>query len=147
MLRPGDAAPDFEAPDQRGAPVRLRDLRGRPVVLFFYPADFTPGCTAEVCAFRDDAEALDRAGAAILGVSTQDVGSHAAFAAKHRLPFQLLADPTKQVCKAYGALNLLGYARRVTYLIDAEGRVARAWAHMNPLRHSREVLEALQATP
>lgn len=147
LLRVGDEAPDFEAPDQRGQTVRLRDLRGRPVVLYFYPADDTPGCTAEACGFRDDTEAWQRAGAAVLGVSTQGVESHRRFAEKYRLGFTLVADPGKAVCRAYGALGLLGVAKRVTYLLDAEGRIARVWAHVNPRGHSQDVLGAVAALP
>jgi thioredoxin-dependent peroxiredoxin len=146
VLAPGTAAPDFDALDQRGQPVRFGDLRGKWVVLYFYPADDTPGCTAESCAFRDDAAALQDAGAMIVGVSTQGVASHAAFASKHRLPFTLVADTTKEVCKAYGALGLLGTAKRVTYLISPEGDVVRAWRVLDPRRHSQQVLEALRAS-
>lgn len=147
LLPVGAEAPGFEAQDERGQPVRLRDFRGRPVVLYFYPADDTPGCTAEACGFRDDAAAWAEAGAAVLGVSTQGVASHAAFAAKYRLAHTLVADPAKTVCRAYGALGLLGYAKRVTYLIGPDGRIARVWGTVLPHRHSREVLDAVRALP
>lgn len=143
LLREGDEAPDVGAPDQTGTMVRLRDLRGRPVVLFFYPADHTPGCTTEACGFRDDGPSLERAGAVVLGVSTQGVASHRAFAEKLGLGFPLLADADKAVCRAFGALNLLGYAKRVTFLIGRDGRIARVWPHVSPRGHSADVLGAL----
>ncbi|HEV8359687.1 MAG TPA: peroxiredoxin [Candidatus Thermoplasmatota archaeon] len=143
VLSRGDPAPDIEAPDQHGQVVKLRDLRGRWVVLFFYPADDTPGCTAEACGFRDDARAWEQAGAVVVGVSTQGVASHQAFASKHGLDFTLLADTDKRVGKALDALNLLGYAKRVTYLIDPQGTIARVWPHVSPRHHSQEVLAAL----
>lgn len=144
MLREGTAAPDFEAQDQHGRPVSLAQHRGKWVVLYFYPADDSTGCTMEACGFRDDIGAWRDAGAVVLGVSGEGVASHSAFAAKHDLNFTLVADPTKAVCKAYGALNLLGYAKRVTYLIDTQGKVARTWRVLDPRRHSAQVLEALQ---
>ncbi|MCA1814156.1 MAG: peroxiredoxin [Halobacteriales archaeon] len=144
MLRVGDRAPGFAAQDQDGELRTLDALRGQHVVLFFYPADETPGCTAEACAFRDEAEALRAAGVAVLGVSTQGVASHARFAARHGLPYPLLADVDKALCKAYGALGLLGVAKRVTYLIAPDGRIARVWQRVSPAGHAREVLAALQ---
>lgn len=145
LLPVGQQAPDFEATDQHGARLRLADLRGRWVVLYFYPVDDTPGCTAEACGFRDDAKAFEEAGAVVVGVSTQDEASHRAFAAKYGLPFALLADPEKRITKAFGAIGLFGLAKRVTYLLAPDGRVARAWDKVNPQRHSREVLEAVAA--
>ena len=144
LLEPGTEAPDFAAQDQHGQPVRLRDLRGKVVVLWFYPADDTPGCTAEACGFRDDVAPLREAGAVVLGVSTQGVDSHRRFAEKYGLPFTLVADEAKEVTRAYGALGLFGVAKRVTYLIGPDGRVARVWGHVSPRGHSREVLEAIQ---
>lgn len=147
LLKPGDEAPDFEALDQQGQPVRLRDHRGKPVVLYFYPADDTPGCTAEACGFRDDAEAWRAAGAVVMGVSTQGVDSHGRFADKHHLDFTLVADPGKQVCRAYGALGFTGLAKRVTYLVGPDGKVAKVWAQVSPRGHSHEVVEAVGAMP
>lgn len=145
LLEPGSVAPDFEAQDQEGEPWSLADLRGKPVVLYFYPMDDTPGCTAEACGFRDEAAARERAGAVVLGVSTQDAASHRRFAAKHRLDFPLLVDRGKRICKAYGALGLTGLAKRVTYLIGPDGRVARVWGTVDARHHSQEVLAAVQA--
>jgi peroxiredoxin Q/BCP len=147
LLPEGAPAPDFAARDQRGGTVRLAEHRGKAVVLYFYPMDDTPGCTAEACGFRDDIPAWQRAGAVVMGVSTQGVDSHRGFAAKHALPFPLLADTDKAICRAYGALGLTGLARRVTYLIGPDGRVARAWDKVSPRGHSQEVLAALAGLP
>lgn len=139
----GDQAPDFEARDQHGQRIRLRDLKGRAVVLYFYPADDTPGCTIEACSFRDEGEAFRARGAIVLGVSTQDGESHRRFAAKHGLTFSLLADPDKAIARAYGALGLLGYAKRVTFLIGPDGRVARVFGSVSPGAHAAEVVAAI----
>ncbi len=127
MLAVGTEAPALEGVDQRGHPFRLSDLRGRWVILYFYPKDNTPGCTAEACAFRDNLEALAALGAEVVGVSTQDVDSHRAFAKRHQLPFRLIADPDKRIGRAYDTLGLLGVSRRITYLIDPEGRIRDAY--------------------
>ncbi len=144
-LRPGGLAPDFEARDQDGNPVALREFAGRPVVLYFYPEDGTPGCTREACAFRDDGEAFRAEGATVLGVSTQDETSHRAFRAKHNLNFPLLADPEKRITRAYGALGLLGLARRVTYVIGADGKILASFRKLDPKSHSQEALRVLRA--
>ena len=105
-VKTGDRAPDFELPDQHGRPVRLAEFQGRKaVVLYFYPKDDTPGCTTQVCAFRDDITQLKAQGAQVLGVSVDDVKSHAEFAAKHHVPFPLLADTSKTVAESYGVLT------------------------------------------
>jgi peroxiredoxin Q/BCP len=145
LIEPEKKAPAFVLKDQHGNTHRLADYAGRSVIVYFYPKDDTPGCTVEACGFRDDADALARAGAVVMGVSTQDVASHQAFAEKYKLAFTLVADPDKRVTKTYGALNLVGYAKRVTYLIGPDGRVARVWDKVSPRGHSREVLEAVQA--
>lgn len=145
MLRAGQPAPDFAAPDQEGRVRTLAEFRGRHLVLYFYPVDDTPGCTAEACGFRDSAGELARAGVQVVGVSTQDAASHARFAGKLRLAFPLLADTDKRICKAYGALGLLGVAKRVTFLVGPDGRVERVWEHVRAHGHAREVLEALHA--
>lgn len=144
LLSPGDPAPDFMAQDQAGEVRQLRILnRDRPVVLFFYPRDGTPGCTAEACAFRDAWDRLQSTGAIVVGVSTDDVPSHARFAAEHELPFPLLSDPDGRVLRLYGVPSRLGMAARVTYVIDPEGRVARVFPEVDPAVHADEVLEAL----
>src|SRR5262252_2182145 len=121
----GDEAPDFTLPSQSGEPVRLHDRIGQHVVvLYFYPKDGTPGCTAEACAFRDSHEVFTDAGAEVIGVSSDSVDSHVAFASRHKLPFTLLSDQGGQVRKRYGVPPVLGLLPgRVTYVIDREGRV------------------------
>ena len=140
MLMPGDAAPDFELPDQDGNPLRLSALLAHgPVLLYFYPADFTPVCTREACAFRDLQPQLARRDATILGVSPQDSASHARFRQRHRLPFPLLADPDKRVIRAYGCDGPLGLGvKRVSYLIGRDGRITAAvHAALRVARHIR----------
>lgn len=122
-LAVGDRAPDFTLPDQSGAPVRLSALLAKgPVVLYFYPKDETPGCTAEACAFRDAYADFVDAGATVVGVSDDSVAAHASFAAKHRLPFTLVSDAERSLEKTYGVKRTLGLIPgRVTFVIDAQG--------------------------
>jgi len=143
VLPEGSVAPDFEATDQDGNPVRLGAFRGRPVVLYFYPEDDTPGCTREACAFRDDIEAFRARGAVVLGVSTQDEASHRAFRGKYDLNFPLVADPAKRIARAYGALGLLGFAKRVTYVIGPTGVVLASFRMIDPKSHSEGALRVL----
>lgn len=149
MLSIGDEAADFEAVDQGGRPFRLRDHRGKWVVLYFYPKDDTPGCTVEACAFRDSMEELASEGVLVVGVSTQSVESHRAFADRHGLNFTLLADEDKTISRLYDALGILGFNRRVTYIIDPEGRIADVYrSEVRPrshVEHVRGKLESLKA--
>ncbi len=124
MLKAGNPAPVFEARDQKGDPVRLADLRGSWVVLYFYPKDETTGCTAEACTFRDEMADFMELGATVVGVSTQGVESHRSFADHHSLNFTLVADKDKVVSRLYETAGILGVNRRVTYLIDPEGQIA-----------------------
>ncbi len=124
MLKDGNAAPVFEARDQNGDPIRLADLRGSWVVLYFYPKDETTGCTAEACSFRDEMADFMELGAKVVGVSTQGVESHRSFADHHSLNFTLVADEDKVVSRLFETLGILGVNRRVTYLIDPEGSIA-----------------------
>jgi thioredoxin-dependent peroxiredoxin len=143
----GDEAPDFALPDARGETVRLSDFRGRkPVVLYFYPKDDTPGCTKEACAFRDAYEDFGAAGAEVIGVSADDAAAHQRFAEKHRLPFRLLSDRDGAVRKRYGVPATLGLLPgRVTFVIDREGRVRHVFnSQLQAERHVREALAALQ---
>lgn len=146
-VREGDVAPDFELPDQTGAMVRLSSLRGRWVVAYFYPKDDTAGCTAESCSFRDSHEDFTDAGAVVLGISSDPVESHQAFATKHRLPFQLLADDGGRLRQAYGVGKSLGILPgRVTYVIDPEGVVRKVFSsQLGATRHHREALDAIRA--
>jgi peroxiredoxin Q/BCP len=151
-FREGDFAPDFTLPADDGTPVRLTDLRGRWVVLYFYPKANTPGCTQEACEFRDGhAEAAAR-GAVVLGISPDPVSALARFRTKYALPFRLLSDADHRVAEAYGVWKektLYGRktwgVERSTFLIDPEGRIARIWRRVQPAGHAAEVLAALPA--
>ena len=148
LLAEGTPAPDFTAPDQSGTERTLSAERGHVVVLYFYPRDATPGCTAEACAFRDAWSRYEEAGVTVFGVSVDDVESHRAFAEEHELPFALLADTDVAITDAYGARAAQGdvvYSRRVTYVIDAEGNVARVFDDVDPGVHADEVLAAIEA--
>jgi thioredoxin-dependent peroxiredoxin len=142
----GDRAPDFTLPSQSGEQVRLHDLlQERAVVLYFYPKDETPGCTAEACAFRDGYEAFREAGAEVVGVSSDTVASHEGFAVKHGLPFTLLSDVGGKVRKLYGVRATLGILPgRVTYVIDRDGVVRHVFSSQTDVRrHVREALTTL----
>jgi thioredoxin-dependent peroxiredoxin len=151
-IEEGQHAPDFALQDDRGATVKLSELRGRPVVLYFYPKDDTPGCTKEACAFRDRSGELADLGATVLGVSPDDVASHARFRDKYRLDFPLLADPEHSVAETYGAWReKQNYGRtymgiqRSTFLIDGEGVVRKVWRKVDVAEHDTKVLAALAA--
>jgi len=149
-VQEGEVAPDFTLQADDGREVRLSDFRGKPVVLYFYPKDDTPGCTKEACAFRDRRADLQEKGAAVLGVSPDDVASHAGFRDKYSLNFPLLADAGHAVSERYGAWrekNFYGKksmgVQRSTFLIDREGKVAKAWHKVSVDGHDEEVLAAL----
>jgi thioredoxin-dependent peroxiredoxin len=146
MLEAGDAVPDVTL-YERAQPVPLASFRGRPVVLFFYPKDDTAGCTAEACSFRDGYDAFVRAGAEVVGVSSDDGDSHDAFARKYRLPFRLLSDPGGAARKAFGIKKTLGLLPgRATFVIGRDGTILHAFdSQFEPLRHVREALQALEA--
>lgn len=148
----GIPAPDFELPDDTNTPRKLSDYRGRNVVLYFYPADDTSGCTKEACNFRDDYSAYEKAGVVILGVSPDGVKSHAKFKTKYQLPFPLLADEGHKVCDLYGVWGpkkFMGKAYegvlRTTFLIDENGIIVKVFENVRPAEHSAELLEALGA--
>jgi peroxiredoxin Q/BCP len=151
-LEPGDIPPPFRLSDPTGRPVSLADFRGRDVVLYFYPADDTPGCTKEACGFRDAWDGLAALGVAVVGISPDGAESHRKFAAKYRLPFTLLSDPDRAVMRAYGAYGeKTMYGRKVTGVIRStvwvgrDGRVRRHWAKVaSAAEHPAEVLEALR---
>ena len=143
LLAVGTKAPDFEGVDQDEKPVRLRDFAGRPVVLYFYPADMTTGCTIEACDFRDAQGEFRRLGAVVLGVSVQDAATHREFRGKHGLNFSLIADTDKAICRAYNTLSFLGVAKRVTYIIGPDGTILAALKSINPKPHSREALQVV----
>ena len=150
LPKEGTIAPAFELTNDVGETVRLKDLRGKQVVLYFYPKDDTPGCTKEACGFRDDYSRLRRAGAVILGVSPDSARSHTSFKEKFDLPFPLLADEDKKVCKLYGVWGKKKFmgreymgVRRTTFLIGPDGKIARVFENVKADGHSQEVLAAL----
>lgn len=152
ILREGTPAPEFELPASTGGAIALSSLSGRPVVIYFYPRDNTPGCTQEAVDFQGALPELDRLGAAVLGVSTDSLASHERFASKHGLTFPLLSDPDGEVIARYGAWgkkNLYGRAHegtiRTTVVIDREGNVARVFSKVRVRGHADEVLEAVRA--
>lgn len=153
-MQPGSMPPPFTLSDAEGRPVSLAAFAGRHVVVYFYPADDTPGCTKEACGFRDAWDELRDLGAVVLGVSADDAESHRRFAAKYRLPFTLLADPGHRVTQAYGAWGektLYGKKTtgviRSTVWIGPDGKVRRHWARVsNAAEHPAKVLAALRET-
>ena len=152
MLETGSAAPDFTLPDASGNAVSLSSLRGKKAVLYFYPKDMTPGCTQESCDFRDRHEALQAAGAVVLGISPDSPKSQTKFAAKYELPFTLLSDGDSGVATAYGVWKEKSmYGRtfmgveRTTFLIDESGTIARIWPKVTVNGHGDEVLAAVKS--
>ena len=142
----GTNAPDFTLSSQEGAPVSLKDYRGKWVVLYFYPKDQTPGCTLEAHNFQVDQPKYAERNAVVLGVSVDSVDSHKKFCAKEGLNFKLLADTDHKVSDAYGSLTNLGlvkFAARHTFLIDPSGKIAKAYTSVDPVKHSQEVLAQL----
>jgi peroxiredoxin Q/BCP len=151
VIEEGKPAPEFELRSDSGETVRLSDLRGRPVVLYFYPKDDTPGCTTEACEFRDAYDVFRERGVEILGVSPDDVRSHEKFKTKYELPFTLLADPDHKVAEAYGVWGERSFAgkkymgiNRSTFVIDEDGNIARAMMGIKPAGHAAQVLDELQ---
>ncbi|MGD0478448.1 MAG: peroxiredoxin [Nitrososphaerales archaeon] len=146
QLKVGDAAPDFALPSQTGEIVNLKDLVGKKeIVLYFYPKDYTSGCTAEACAFRDSYEVFKERGAEVVGVSSDSIDSHKGFASKNNLPFILLSDEDGKVRKLYGASSTFGLLPgRVTYIIDRKGIVRHIFSsQLDPKKHIDEALETL----
>ena len=150
MLREGDPAPDFTLTSDRGEAVTLSSLRGKPVVLYFYPKDDTPGCTTQACGIRDAYGEFERAGAIVLGVSPDDESSHVEFRNKYELPFTLLADEDHAVAEQYGVWGEKKYMgksymgiNRSTFVIDADGNVKKAMRDVKPATHADDVLAAL----
>lgn len=143
-------APDFTLPDENGVARSLSEFRGKPVILYFYPKDDTPGCTTEACSFRDDYQAYRDKGVVILGVSPDSSKSHTKFKSKYSLPFPLLADEEHQVCELYGAWGQKKFmgreydgVLRTTFLISPEGTILKAWEGVKPNGHSAEILQVL----
>jgi len=149
MLKEGDKAPNFSAKDQDGNTVKLADLKGQRVVLYFYPKDDTPGCTKEACSFRDSDSVYQKKGIRVLGVSTDDEKSHQKFISKFNLPFTLLADIDKKIVNDYGVWgekSMYGKkymgTNRKTFLINEQGKIAKIFDKVNVEEHADEVLKA-----
>jgi peroxiredoxin Q/BCP len=152
-LKLGDPAPDFTGKLTDGTTVRLKDYRGKKLVIYFYPMDDTPGCTAQACSLRDANKDIAKKGAAILGISTQDSASHQKFTDKYKLNFPLLADTDRAVGKAYGTIGgggllsaakaIVGMADRVTFIVDEKGKIAHIIDSVNTQNHAEEVLALL----
>jgi thioredoxin-dependent peroxiredoxin len=152
VVEEGQEAPDFELASDAGERVRLSQFRGKPVVLYFYPKDDTPGCTAQACGIRDSYDDFEQRGAVVLGVSPDEESSHVKFKQKYGLPFTLLADPEHAVAELYGVWGERKYmgktymgVERSTFLIDEDGRVAKVLWRVKPDTHAERVLEALAA--
>lgn len=150
MVSEGEPAPDFTLTSDAGERVRLSDFHGKPVVLYFYPKDDTPGCTAQACGIRDAYGEFERAGAVVLGVSPDDVTSHVKFRDKYGLPFTLLADPEHEVAEQYGVWGEKRYmgrtylgVSRTTFLVAPDGTVAQVMHDVKPDAHAADVLAAL----
>jgi thioredoxin-dependent peroxiredoxin len=152
MVEEGQQAPDFELMSDAGERVRLSQFRGQPVVLYFYPKDDTPGCTAQACDIRDNYEDFEKRGAVVLGVSADDESSHVKFKEKYGLPFTLLADPAHNVSEQYGTWVEKNFGgkkymgvERSTFLIDPDGRIAKVMRRVKPDTHVERVLAELPA--
>ena len=150
-IEPGNTAPQFCLPNQQNAPICLNHYLGKWIILYFYPKDYTPGCTMEACAFRDTHEQLQANDAVILGVSSDSAVRHASFSEKFNLPFELLADTEKMVMTQYEAWGekknfgrIYQGVKRMTYIIDPEGNVAKVFKTVKPATHAKQVLEALE---
>ena len=148
----GDAAPDFLLPSTRGKDIRLKEYRGKEVILYFYPKDDTPGCTAEACSFRDHESDLAKEHAVVFGVSTDSLASHEKFMAKHELNFPLLSDETADIAKMFGVWkekNLYGRrtwgVARTTFWIGADGRIKKIYKKVDAKKHAEDILEDLKA--
>ena len=140
----GEHAPDFEAKDEQGKTVSLASFRGKPVVLYFYPKDDTPGCTAEACSFRDSMSILRDRGIVVLGVSVDSEESHARFTSKYKLNFTLLADTKKNIVRAYGVESPFGTAKRMTFIIGPDGIIKYVFPRVSTKTHGEDVLKKLQ---
>lgn len=143
LLKVGQQAPDFTSVDQDGKEVKLSDFSGKPVVVYFYPKDNTPGCTVEACNFRDNNPEFEKAGIKVLGISVDNQKSHRNFVDKYGLNFTLVVDDSKEIAQNYGVLGMRS-ASRVTYIIDGSGKVAYVYPKVTPKEHAVEVLDKIR---
>ncbi len=151
LLEPGMAAPLFEASDQDGKTVKLKEYAGRKVIVYFYPKDDTPGCTKEACAFRDNFPKFKEIGVEVLGVSVDGEKRHKKFVEKYELPFRLVVDEEKKIVQDYGVWGLKKFmgreymgTNRVTYLIGEDGTIEHVWPKVKPADHAQEVLQYIE---
>lgn len=152
MVKEGTAAPAFTAMNADGETIRLKDLRGQKVVLYFYPKDDTPGCTKEACSFRDAFAAFKKRGIEVFGISPDSEASHKKFTTKYKLPFTLLADANHAIADAYGVYGEKKFmgrtymgVKRITFLIDEKGKIKKVFEKVKPDQHAQEVLDAFEA--
>ena len=150
MLKVGDKAPDFVLPDAKGNKVSLKSLRGKKVVLYFYPKDLTPGCTTEACSFRDNISVIHRKGAEVIGVSADPIALHQKFVEKYDLPFPLLSDEGKEMIKAYGVWQQKTFVGkkymgivRTTFVIDEKGIISHIFSNVKVAGHTEDVIAKL----
>jgi peroxiredoxin Q/BCP len=141
----GQPPPDFTAKDQNGVELKLSALKGKPVVIYFYPKDETPGCTKEACAFRDSFKEMEKKGAVLIGISTDTAESHKAFAKHHELPFHLVSDESGTIAKSFGVPNRAGFLGRQTFVIGPDGNVKKIYRDVDVSKHASEVLADLQS--
>lgn len=140
----GERAPDFAAKDQSGNPVSLESLGGHPFVLYFYPKDDTPGCTAEACSFRDSMAVLRKRGVTVIGISADSEASHKRFSSKYNLDFTLLSDQERKIIHAYGVQSPFKMAKRVTYVIGPDGTIRHIFTSVNTKTHATDVLKKME---
>jgi peroxiredoxin Q/BCP len=144
-LAEGDVAPDIALPLQNGKTVKLSDFKGKPVAIYFYPADATPGCTVEAQGIRDTWADLSKEGVVVIGVSAQDADSHKAFIEKEKLPYDLAIDANGTIAKAFGVPSTMGYHSRQTVLVGKDGKVKKIWRKVSPQGHAQEILSAAKS--
>jgi peroxiredoxin Q/BCP len=145
-LTAGDSAPDFAAKNQDGKVVRLSEFRGKPVLIYFYPKDDTPGCTKEACSFRDEFSKFQKMGAVVIGVSRQDSKSHQEFHTKYHLPFDLLTDTDGKLAGSFGVglMPVVGFTKRQSALVSPDGKLIRFYPDVDPAKHTAQVLQDLE---
>ncbi len=135
----GQPPPDFTAPDQNGKPVHLAELKGHPVVVYFYPKDETPGCTKEACSFKDAWTDLQKKGVVIIGISADSADSHKAFASAHQLPFTLVSDPDGVIAAKYGVPMTMGFIKRQSFVVGPDGNVKKIYRSVDVTKHAQEI--------